>query len=92
MLKAARSIGIKEHRDLSTAIFAASTSGMRSGTPGQPFEFDVQLKTMAEQRLAHLTKSDPTFELYRSLRDHASRDIKIQLEEGRIMDEMDADS
>ena len=92
LLKAARSIGIKEHRDLSTAIFAASTSGMRSGTPGQPFEFDVQLKTMAEQRLAHLTKSDPTFELYRSLRDHASRDIKIQLEEGRIMDEMDSDS
>jgi hypothetical protein len=47
---------------------------------------------MSEQRLALLAKSDPTFELYRSLLDYAVREIERQLEEGRLMDEEDADA
>ncbi|MFC3111059.1 helix-turn-helix domain-containing protein [Undibacterium arcticum] len=91
-LKAARGISRKAHRDLSSAIFAASVSGVRSGAPGQPFDVDLELKAMAEQRLAHLAKSDPTFELYRDLRDYAAHEIERQLEEGRSMDEEDADA
>jgi len=91
-LKAARSVGRKTHKDLSSAIFAASMSGVRSGAPGQPFPFDLELKAMSEQRLALLSKSDPAFELYRELRDYAVREIERQLEEGRRMDEEDADT
>ncbi|WP_167313328.1 helix-turn-helix domain-containing protein [Ralstonia insidiosa] len=92
VLKAARSVGRTTHRDLSSAIFAASVSGARSGAPGQPFPFDLELKAMSEQRLALLAKSDPAFELYRELRDYAAREIERQLEEGRRMDEEDADA
>ena len=92
VLKAARSVGRTTHRDLSSAIFAASVSGVRSGAPGQPFHFDLELKAMSEQRLALLAKSDPTFDLYRELRDYAVREIERQLEEGRRMDEEDADT
>lgn len=91
-LQAARGISRQAHRDLSSAIFAASISGVRSGTPGQPFDADLQLRAMAEQRLALLAKSDPTFELYRGLRDYAANEIKRQLEEGRRMDEEDEDN
>nr|CCA84802.1 putative transcriptional regulator, XRE family [Ralstonia syzygii R24] len=91
-LKAARSVGRKTHKDLSSAIFGASMSGLRSGAPGQPFPFDLELKTMSEQRLALLAKSDPAFDLYRELRDYAVREIERQLEQGRRMDEEDADA
>jgi hypothetical protein len=92
VLKAARSVGRKAHNDLFSATFVASVSGVRSGTPGQPFGFDLKLKAMSEQRLALLAKSDPAFELYRELRNHAAREIERQLEEGRRMDEEDADA
>jgi hypothetical protein len=91
-LKAARSLGREVHRDLSGAIFAASVSGTRWGAPGQPFSFDLNLKAMSEQRLSLLAKSDPTFELYRGLLAHSIREIECQLEEGRLMDEEDADA
>ncbi|MGA4275681.1 helix-turn-helix domain-containing protein [Ralstonia nicotianae] len=91
-LRAARSVGRKTHKDLSSAIFAASMGGVRSGAPGQPFPSDLELKAMSEQRLALLAKSDPAFELYRELRDYAVRAIERQLEEGRRMDEEDADA
>ena len=55
-------------------------SGVRSGAPGQPFDVDLELKAMAEQRLAHLAKSDPTFELYRDLRDYAAHEIKREID------------
>lgn len=91
-LNTARSIGRTTHRDLSSAIFAASVSGTRSGAPGQPFPFDLELKAMSEERLALLARSDPAFELYRELRDYAAREIERQLEQGRRMDEEDADA
>lgn len=91
-LRAARCSGRKVHKNLSSAIFAASVSGVRSGAPGQPFPFDLELKAMSEQRLALLAKSDPAFELYRDLRDHAVGEIERQLEMGRRMDEEDADA
>jgi len=91
-LKAARSVSRKTHKDLSSAIFAASISGMRSGAPGQPFPSDLELRAMAEQRLAPLAKSDPAFDLYRELHDHAIHEIERQLEEGRRMDEEEADT
>jgi hypothetical protein len=91
-LNAARGISRKTHKDLSSTIFVASVSGARYGAPGQPFAADLELKAMAERRLALLARSDPTFELYRALQNHAAQEIERQLEEGRRMDEEDADA
>ncbi len=91
-LKAARTLSRKAHKELSAAIFSSSVGGVRAGTPGKPFDVDLRLKAMAEQRLALLTKSDATFGLYQDLRGHAIREIERQLEEGRRMDEEDADA
>jgi len=91
-LKGARGISRKTHKDLSSTFFVTSVSGVRSGAPGQPFAADLELKAMAEQRLALLARSDPTFELYRALQNHATQEIERQLEDGRRMDEEDADA
>ena len=91
-LRAARSIGRKAHKDLSSAIFAASVSGVRSGSPGQPFNADVRLKELAEERLEQITRADPAYDLYVAMRNHAAQDIERQLADGRRMDEEDADA
>jgi transcriptional regulator with XRE-family HTH domain len=92
VLKAAQGVGRKTHKDFSSAIFVASVSGVRSGAPGQPFAADLELKALSERRLALLGKSDPTFALYQELQNHAAQEIERQLEEGRRMDEEDADA
>lgn len=91
-LRAARSIGRKVHKELSSAIFASSVSGVRSGAPGQPFDADVQLKRLAEERLESITRADPAYDLYAALRDHAAQNIERQLADGRRMDEEEADA
>jgi len=91
-LQAARAVGRNVHKNLSSAIFVSAVTGLRAGAPGQPFNFDIQLKTMAEERLARLTKIDPAFGLYRDLRDSAARDIEQQLALGRRMDEEDTEA
>lgn len=90
-LAAARALGRKVHRDLASAYVIAGSSGMRSGTPGQPFDADIRLKDLATRRLETLSKSDPAFELYTSLETFAAAQIERQLHEGRQMDEEEAD-
>ncbi|HET7932162.1 MAG TPA: hypothetical protein VFL63_12350, partial [Rhodanobacteraceae bacterium] len=91
-LKGARCVGTRTYRDLSSAIFATGIRGVRSGRPGEPFDADVRLKEMAEQRLERIANSDASYDLYHALKDHADREIAHQLEEGRKMDEEDADA
>jgi len=91
-LGAARAVGREVQKDLSSALYSSAVSGVRSGVPGKPFDFDLRLKDLAEERLARITRMDPTYELYRGLRDHAARDIEQQIAEGRRMDEEDADA
>lgn len=91
-LKAARGISIKAHKELSSAAFAASVGGVRSGTPGQPFDVDLELQAMAERRLTLLAKSDSAYGLYKRIRDYATHEIERQVEEGRRMDDVDSDA
>ena len=73
-------------------MFASCVSGVRSGTPGQPFEADVQLKKLAEDRIERITRADATYALYAEVRDHSEREINRQIAAGRRMDEEDEDS
>jgi hypothetical protein len=91
-LHAARLIGRKVHKDLSSAMFASSLGGVRWGAPGQPFDADVRLKELAEERLGRITRADPAYDLYLAMRDHAAQEIERQLADGRRMDEEDADA
>lgn len=91
-LRAARNVDRRTHRALSSAIYSASITGIRTGIPGQPYEVDVRIKAMADMRLANLTKTDPAFDIYRDMREHAANEIERRLAEGRRMDEEDMDA
>ena len=70
------------HKDLSSAIFASSVSGVRSGRPGQPFDADVRVKKLAEARLERITRADSAYDLYVAMRNHAAHDMDpVQLAE-----------
>lgn len=90
-LKVARSLGVSVYRELSSSLFASAVSGIRSGTPGEPFPEDLRMKAQAEEALATLSRADPAFALYDDIRRHAEGNIERSLAEGRAMAEEDAD-
>jgi hypothetical protein len=92
ILRSARSVGKPAHRAASSSLFASALGGVRSGTPGQPFPADVEMKERAEQVLSILSEGDPAFGLYDDLRRHAEDGIERARAEGRAMDEEDADA
>jgi hypothetical protein len=92
ILRAARSVGKSAYRAVGSSLFASALGGVRSGTPGQPFPADVDMKERAEQVLASLSKADAAYALYDDMRRHAEGGIERALAEGRAMDDEDADA
>lgn len=89
---ASPALGKSVHRDLSSSLYAAAVSGVRSGTPGMPFPEDLRAKEQSEAVLASLSKADPAYELYEDLKKHAEHGIERSRAQGRAMDEEDADA
>lgn len=92
ILKSARALGKSVHRDLSSSLYAAALSSVRSGTPGMPFPEDLRTREQSEAVLATLSKVDSAYGLYEDLKKHAEHGIERSLAEGRAMDEEDADA
>jgi hypothetical protein len=90
-LRAAHTQGLKTHSAVASALYSSAMSGIRHGVAGKPFPIDEQMKAHAEAQLAQISRADPTYGLYDSLRKHAERDIERQLAEGRLMDEGEAE-
>ncbi|MEJ2444751.1 MAG: hypothetical protein P8Y42_15085, partial [Exilibacterium sp.] len=92
ILRTARCVGKSACRAVSSSLFSSAISGGRSGTPGEPYPADVDMKTCAEQVLGSLSKGDPAYALYDDMRRYAEDGIERALAEGRAMDEEDADA
>lgn len=86
-LDAARHVSRRSHHQLTMALASASTTGFRCTDLGQPFPEDLQLKDLAERRLARVARDDPAFELYQMLARHADHAIERRREEGRRLNE-----
>ncbi len=74
-------------KKLTASLYAASISGIRSGTPGEPFPEDRKLKQQAERVKASLSKFSGAYQLYEGLAKHADREIKLAMEERETFDE-----
>lgn len=72
-------------KDLSSALWSAAVSGGRSGTVGEPFKEDLDLKAHSEEVLKGLSKLDPTYSLYAGLLRHANENIDRQAREKNAM-------
>jgi transcriptional regulator with XRE-family HTH domain len=76
LFQRAEDIGPDAIRALRSSLFAAAMSGVRHGTPGQPFPEDVARKTKSEEAVARLPAGSPSSEFYLSLVSDADRDIR----------------
>lgn len=61
---------------VSSRLFGSSVSGVRSGTPGEPFERDVQAKAKSETILAGLSRFTPAYEFYEAIKKQAEHEIE----------------
>lgn len=88
----AHSLGDETLRSAISALFGSSISGMRQGTPGEPFPEDVTRFENAQKMLSNMSRTEPAYKLYDSIMREAKRSIDAQVREGRLMLEIDADS
>ena len=74
--------GAECYKKASSELFSAAVSGMRSGTPGEPFPEDLRMKEEATEALKSIPRFAPGRDLYEDLLKHAEREIRRQLKEG----------
>ncbi len=60
----------------SSVLWRAAISGGRTGTPGEPFPEDLQIKEKAEKAMNEVPRFAPAFKLYESLKRHADQEIQ----------------
>jgi hypothetical protein len=60
---------------------------MRSGTPGQPFPRDIELKECSESALRELSRFAAGYDLYENLLRYAEREIEEARQYGETLDD-----
>lgn len=89
IINAAEFIGDVALDEVRSAIAVAASTGMRSGTPGEPFPEDVRMEKYCKEMLATLSRSEPTYELYEGLLKDARYAIERQRKSLYALDEED---
>jgi hypothetical protein len=73
--------GAECYKRASGEVFAAAISGMRSGTPGEPFPEDLRMKEEATDALKSIPRFAPGRDLYEDLMQYAEHGIRQQLKD-----------
>jgi transcriptional regulator with XRE-family HTH domain len=81
LLTKAQHIGPDALKALKSGLFGSAISGIRSGTPGQPFPRDLEAKSECEKILQGLSKFSPAYEVYEALLKDAEANIAGALRE-----------
>ena len=89
ILNAAELLGKEALDEIRSAIAAAAHSGLRHGTPGEPFPEDVRMKEYSDQILATLSRAEPAFDLYDGLLKYANREITRQRKSKEALEDED---
>jgi len=87
LLQKAKQLSEKSYERATTALYGSATSGMRSGTVGEPFPQDVQMKADAENALKEIPRFSPSYEVYEEIRKSAVERIARSLREAERYEE-----
>jgi hypothetical protein len=85
VLSTAHTIGREAVQRIASSLRAATVSGVRSTTPGEPFPEDVRLEKHASEMLSTLSRWDPAYDLYTGLLRSAKSGIEWQRREKEAM-------
>ena len=89
ILNEAEVIGGDALDEIRSALSASAHSGVRGGTPGEPFPEDLRMEQHCEQMLASLSRAEPAFELYDGLLRDARYAIARQRKSKEAMEDDD---
>jgi transcriptional regulator with XRE-family HTH domain len=74
--------------DAVSALYRSAITGVRLGTPGEPFPQDLMMRDEAEKALQEIPRFAPAHRLYESLKRHAEDDIKRSLRERETFEDV----
>jgi transcriptional regulator with XRE-family HTH domain len=89
ILNAAELIADDALDEIRSSIGAATHSGVRGGTPGEPFPEDLRMEQHCEQMLASLSRAEPAFDLYDGLLKDARYAIARQRKSREALEDED---
>ena len=75
------------YKSAASEVFSAAVSGMRSGTPGEPFPEDLRMKEEATEALKSIPRFAPGRDLYEDLLKFAEQSIRQQLKEAEAFED-----
>jgi hypothetical protein len=87
VLAKAKQFGKKSFDRMSGVLCGSATSGMRTGTVGEPFPQDVKMKADAEAVLKDIPRFSPSYEVYDEIRRSAEWRISRSLREAERYEE-----
>ncbi len=87
LINRSKQFGSDTYKFVCSELYAAAISGMRSGTPGVPFQQDILLRDNARAVLSSLPRFAPGYDLFQDLERHAEESIKRSLKEGEAFDD-----
>lgn len=70
-----------------SALYSSAITGLRSGTPGEPFPQDIMMRDEAKKALQAISRFAPARRLYESLKKSAEADINRSLRERETFDD-----
>jgi hypothetical protein len=76
LLESAQAVGQPSLDRVHSALWNSSHSGVRRGTPGQPFPQDQALKTQSFEALKRISRGSPAYQLYLELNRDADARMK----------------
>jgi transcriptional regulator with XRE-family HTH domain len=79
LLERAKRVDADSVKRLITGLLNSAISGVRHGTPGEPFPRDLEMKAKAENVLRSLSRFSPAYLLYEDLRKYAESGIQRAL-------------
>lgn len=89
ILNEAEVIGGDALDEIRSALSGSAHSGIRGGTPGEPFPEDLRMEQHCEKMLASLSRAEPAFDLYEGLLKDARYAIARQRKSKEAMEEED---
>lgn len=68
-------------------FYASATGGVRTGTPGEPFDRDIKMKENADTVLKDLPRFSSAYNLYNLIKQHAEQSIQRSLMDREMFEE-----
>jgi transcriptional regulator with XRE-family HTH domain len=87
VLRKAKQLGRKPYERAISVLYGSAISGIRTGTPGEPFPQDLKMKADAEKALKEILRFSPSYEVYDDIRKCADERIARSLKEAERYEE-----